>query len=144
MPPGKQTETAVLKRIIEVIEMQNNDMKKYYSDEAWVKLAERREQWTSQMPDAQEKATKAWADLFGDVEASLEEDPAGEKAQALAARWRQLVESFTGCDPEINAGLKNAWADHQNWSPGLQQQTAAFRDKRIWEFMEKTMACRRS
>jgi DNA-binding transcriptional MerR regulator len=137
---GKPLDPAVLKKIIEVIEMQDNpeSMQKYYSDEAWAKLGEKRAQWT---PELQEQASKAWMDLFRDVEAALDEDPAGEKAQALAARWKKLVEGFTGGDREISSGLKNAWADRDNWSATMQRQTAPFADKRIWEFMQKAMSC---
>jgi hypothetical protein len=35
-------------------------------------------------------SSEPWVELFRDVEASLTEDPAGEKAQALAARWTEL------------------------------------------------------
>jgi hypothetical protein len=31
--------------------------------------------------------------------------------------------------------LGKAWADRENWSPTMQQQSAAFADKRIWDFM---------
>ena len=74
--PGEQTDAAVLKKIIEVIDMQDNTdfMNKYYSQDAQAKLAEKRAQWT---PELQEKASKDWSDLFRDVEAALDEDPAG-------------------------------------------------------------------
>jgi DNA-binding transcriptional MerR regulator len=133
--------TAALKKIIEVIGMQNDSdsLLKYYSESAQTKLAERRQQWT---PELQEQATKAWAEIFRDVEAALEEDPAGEKAQALAARWKVMVEAFTGGDPEITAGLGKAWADRQHWPDSLQQKTASFGNRKVWEFIGKAMNCR--
>jgi DNA-binding transcriptional MerR regulator len=140
--PGKQTDAAVLKKIIEVIEMQENAefMKKYYSEDAQAKMAERRAQWN---PELQAEATKAWTELFSDVEAAIAEgaDPAGDKVQALAARWKKLVEGFTGGDPEITQGLKRAWSDRQNWNEGLKQQTASFAKPEVWEFMKKAMNC---
>ena len=140
--PGRQTDAAVLRKIIEVIEMQDSVdfMKKYYSEGAQAKMAERREKWN---PELQEQATKAWTDLFQDVEAALGEDPAGEKAQALAARWRKLVECFTGGDLDISAGLKKAWAGHEHWPAALQQQAAAFSDQRVWDFIGKATACQK-
>ncbi len=36
------------------------------------------------------RSSERWVDLFRDVEASLAEDPAGEKGQALAVRWTEL------------------------------------------------------
>jgi DNA-binding transcriptional MerR regulator len=141
--PGQQTEPAVLRKIIEVIEMQDNAQyfKQFYSDEAWSKLAERREKWD---PAQQEQVTKAWTDLFRDVEASLNEDPASEKVQALAARWKKLVEGFTGGDPQIGAGLKKVWTDQANWPGTMKAQAAPFADKRIWDFMGKAMNCGKS
>ena len=137
--PGEQTDAAVLKKIIEVIEMQDADfMNKYYSEETQAKMAERRAEWN---PELQEQATAAWTALFRDVEAALDEDPASEKAQALAARWSKLVESFTGGDAEVSAGLKKVWADRQNWPATLQQQAAPFMNQKVWEFMGKAMAC---
>ncbi len=140
--PGKQTDAAVLKKIIEVIDMQDNIdfMKKYYNEEAQAKMAEKRAQWT---PELQEQATKDWSDLFRDVEASLGEDPAGAKAQALAARWRKLIEGFTGGDPDVSAGLNKVWADRQNWPETLQQQAKPFVNPKVSEFMGKAMACKK-
>ncbi|HWF46845.1 MAG TPA: MerR family transcriptional regulator, partial [Bryobacteraceae bacterium] len=59
MQLSQYPDTAALKKIIEVIEMQNDtdSLLKYYSDTAQAKLAERRQQWT---PELQEQATKAW------------------------------------------------------------------------------------
>lgn len=138
---GQQPDAAALKKIIEVIEMQDNAdfMMKYYSEDAQAKMAKRREEWN---PELQERATKAWKDLFRDVEAALGEDPRSPKAQALAARWRKLVEEFTGGDPGIRAGLKKAWSDRQHWPEHLQQKTAPFSDPRVWEFIGKAMNCR--
>ena len=99
-------------------------------------MAERRQLWN---PELQAQVTKDWTDLFRDVEAALGEDPASEKVQALAARWKKLVEAFTGGDRDISEGLGKAWADRENWSPTLQQQSAPFANKRIWEFMGKAM-----
>jgi DNA-binding transcriptional MerR regulator len=139
--PGQQPDATALKKIIEVIEMQDNTdfMNKYYSDDAQLKMAELRQQWN---PELQEQATKAWTDLFRDVEASLGEDPASEKAQALAARWKKLVEAFTGGDLDISAGVKKAWADRHHWPDTLQQKTESFSNQRIWEFIGKAMSCR--
>lgn len=123
-----------------MIEMQDNVefWNKYYSDAAQSKLAERRAQWT---PELQEQATKAWTELFRDFQVSLGEDPSSEKAQALVTRWRKLVDSFTGGDPEVSAGLKRVWADRQNWPAAMQEQTAPFADQRVWDFISKAAGC---
>jgi hypothetical protein len=43
---------------------------------------------------------REWTELLADVEAALGEDPGSAKAQALAVRWRTLVEGFTGGIPK--------------------------------------------
>ncbi len=141
MRPGQQPDAAVLKKIIEVIEMQDNAefMSRYYAEAVRAKLADRGAQWT---PELQERVTQRWTELFADVEASLDEDPAGEKAQALAARWQSLVEGFTGRDPQITAGVANMWADRGNWPASLQQQARPFSNPKVWEFIGKAMARR--
>ena len=57
---GKPAGVHVLAKIIEVIEMQENIefTKKYYSEEAQAKLAERRKEWK---PEMQAEATRAWS-----------------------------------------------------------------------------------
>jgi DNA-binding transcriptional MerR regulator len=137
--PGKQADAALLKKIIEVIEMQDSAefLNQYYSGSAQAKLADRRAQFT---PEMQEEVSKAWNELFKDVEASLDENPSSEKAQALAARWRKLIESFTGGDPEVGAGLKKAWSDREHWPSTLQQQTKPYVNPKVFEFIARAMA----
>jgi DNA-binding transcriptional MerR regulator len=134
----RETDAAALKKIIEVIEMQDNVdfMKRYYSEEAQAKMAERPEQWN---PELQAQATQAWTDLVRDVEAALGDDPSSERVQALAARWKELVKGFTAGDPAIGAGLQKAWGDRQNWPETMKQQTASFAKPEVWEFMQRAM-----
>lgn len=136
----RKPKPALLKKIIEVIGMQENtDWKaKYYSPEARAKIEIRAKDWT---PEMQQEATKAWLDLIHDVEAALDEDPAGEKAQALVVRWRNLVAGFTGGDPEVAAGLKKLYGDQANWPSEFKEQMKVFLKKEVWDFMGKAMAC---
>ena len=133
---GKSADIQVLAKIIEVIEMQENSefMNKYYSEAAQAKLAEKRKEWN---PERQAEATRAWTELFRDVEAALDEDPKSERAQALLVRWRKLVESFTSGDRELARGVEKAWADRGNWPGAMQQQSAPFANPKVWEFIKK-------
>ena len=135
---GGRPDAAILKKIIEVIEMQNKNYwsDKYYSPEARAKIIERQKEWT---PQLQAKAGKDWLDLFRDVEAALDEDPAGEKAQALGARWKALVGGFTGGDPEIAKGLNRMYADRPNWPAEMQERMAPFRNPKVREFMGRVL-----
>jgi MerR family transcriptional regulator, thiopeptide resistance regulator len=111
---GSESGADALRRIIEVIEMQNNmDWSKYYSPEAQAKLAAARER----DPDAARRGQEQWSKLLAEVEQALRErvDPASERAQQLAARWSELIHAFTQGDPEIENGLKAFYSDQQNW-----------------------------
>jgi MerR family transcriptional regulator, thiopeptide resistance regulator len=133
-------ESALLQKIIEVIEMENEMdwAKKYYSPEAREKIEARRAEWS---PELQERVSKQWIDLIADVEASLGEDPASPKAQALARRWKDLVEGFTGGDPELTRGVGRLWADKANWPSHAQQWAEPFRiTPQIWDFISKAMS----
>jgi MerR family transcriptional regulator, thiopeptide resistance regulator len=133
---GDAAGAEVLVKIIEVIEMQDSSefLNRYYSEEAQGKIAAKRKEWN---PEKQAEVSKAWSELFRDVEASLEEDPASEKAQGLLARWRELVEGFTGGDASISQGLGKAWADRGNWPGQMKQQSAPFANPKVWEFIKK-------
>jgi DNA-binding transcriptional MerR regulator len=126
---GREPDSLLFKKILEVMEMQNtNDwMMKYYDEEARAKVEDRKKLWS---PELQERVSKQWAELFADIEAAKGEDPASPKAQALADRWNTLVGEFTGADPGIAQGLKSMYSDQQNWPDGqaspVPNEAAAF------------------
>lgn len=135
-------DTALLKKIIEVIEVQN-DMdwaKKYYSESAQAKIEAKRAEWS---PELQERVSRQWLDLIADVESALKagEDPTSAKAQALGRRWKELVEGFTGGDPQVTEGLSKLWADRANWPEQAQQWAQPFHiTGEMWQFISKAMA----
>jgi DNA-binding transcriptional MerR regulator len=134
----REPDWSLFKQIIKEIEMQN-DMdwtRKYYSEEAQAKVEARKPLWS---PELQERVSKQWAELFADIEASLGEDPAGQKAQALAARWKALVAEFTGGDPGIQKGLNAMYADQANWPQGPKQNWQIRPE--IQDFIMKAMKC---
>ena len=114
MENGKPANLAILKRLIEVIGMQNDidAMKQYYSEEAWVKMR----------PRYAEGPSQEWIEMYREVEGALGEDPAGEKAQELAARWMEQVEKTSGGDMEVQVGAMKAWADYRNWPAAMRQR----------------------
>jgi len=119
---GSAPELAALKKIIEVMERQNSMewTKKYYSEEAQAKIAERGREWT---PEMQAAVEQKWKALISDVEAAIavKLDPASAKAGELALRWQELIRGFTGGDPQIKQGLKKLYADEQNWPQNFQK-----------------------
>lgn len=140
---GKPLAAAQLKGIIEVIEMnQNTDwMKKYSSQEAWQKIEKGRERWS---PELQERVSRQWSELFRDVEAALDQDPASPRAQALADRWTALVEEFTQGDPEVTQSVSNLYQDRANWPPHFQQQMQPYSNASVWNFMQRALALRKA
>jgi len=108
------------KKIVEVINMSDNMewMKKYYTEEAREELAKR-----ATPHEVIEQGQRDWASLIREVEAAISagEDPAGEKAQALAARWSALIEAFTGGNPTVREGLGKLYADKANWPSTFQK-----------------------
>jgi len=109
---GELADWEAIQKIIEVIHMQDNMewAKKYYSEQALDSLANRQVS-----AEVIEQAQRDWAELIKEVEAALGEDPASPKVQALAARWRKLIEGFTGGNREVQAGLNKLYADQANW-----------------------------
>jgi MerR family transcriptional regulator, thiopeptide resistance regulator len=126
------------KNIIEVINMQQNTewTKKYYSETAQARIEERKSLWS---PELQKRVTNAWNDLTRDIEAAIADNvsPADERAQKLAARWRALIEEFTGGDREIQAGLNRMYADEKNWQTDWKK---TFSDE-VQNFIMEAMKC---
>jgi MerR family transcriptional regulator, thiopeptide resistance regulator len=133
---GTPVDAAILKKIIEVIDMPGamptgtEFMKNYYREEAWARFQERHQVWPSE----------AWIDLFRDISDSLHEDPASEKAEALAMRWRALRVSDAGGDPRIHGGLIKAWADRGYWPETAQQRLSQFDLHEISAFIVRVFA----
>jgi DNA-binding transcriptional MerR regulator len=142
--PGRAAESAVLKRIIEVFDMSdhNDEMRKYYSDAAWAELSKRRDETAQRLREIAMEGTRRWEALFKDITESLDADPAGPVAQSLLARWKALIDEFTGGNQEIKEGIGRAWQDRDNWSEERKEYSAAFTDPRVWEFIRKAGASR--
>lgn len=138
MKSSRLPDWAALKKIIEVMEMDNTMdwTKKYYTPKAQAKVEERKKLWT---PELQARVSQDWQELVRDVEAAMAagEAPNGKKARALAARWTELVRGFTGGDPEIQKGVNKMWADRQSWPVSLPNY---FSDE-VQVFMMKALSC---
>ena len=139
---GGPADSALIKRIIEVIEMQDNQafFRKYYTDEAWAALLERRRAAGPELAARAEEGTRKWMALFHDIQAARDDDPASEKAQALVARWQALIDEFTGGNQAIAAGVGNVWADRDNWPAQMRAQSELFMDERVWDFIRRARA----
>ncbi len=83
-------------------------MDKYYKPEHQAEIRARGEQLGEQ---GLRQAEADWAQLIAEVRAEMDKGtpPSDPRAQALAQRWRALVEAFTGGNPEIEQGLNKMW-----------------------------------
>jgi DNA-binding transcriptional MerR regulator len=130
---------AVLKEIIEAIEMQSQTenniefMKNYYREEGWVHFKARQRDWPS----------REWNRLFREIQTALSEDPASQAAQVLAARWRKIRVDDSGGDPKVHAGLLKAWRDRQYWPTAMQDQFSEFSLDEISDFIAGAFAAYR-
>jgi MerR family transcriptional regulator, thiopeptide resistance regulator len=133
---GADPDWNLFRTIVKELDMENNTdwSKKYYSADAQAKVEQRKAVWN---PELQAQITAQWTALVADVERALDEDPAGPKAQALTARWRTLVEGFTGGDRDIQQGLNNMWSDKENW-PARERERFHI-DPRVQEFIIRAM-----
>jgi DNA-binding transcriptional MerR regulator len=145
MQAGRPPDAALLRRIIKVIEMsdQSEEMKRYYTDEAWTELSRRRAALTEAQRDIAMEGTRKWQALYADIIAALDADPASAEAQALAVRWKALVDEFTGGHKGIEQGLGRAWQDRGNWSEQMKRNTEPFADRRVWDFIQRVNRCSR-
>jgi MerR family transcriptional regulator, thiopeptide resistance regulator len=93
--------------LIQTIEAMNM-FEKYYTPEQLDTLAQRREQLgEGRMREVEQE----WPALMAEVRAEMERgtDPADPRMQALARRWKGLIEEFTGGDPGTAQSLKNLY-----------------------------------
>lgn len=126
---GAEPAASILQRVIRIIAMQDVDvMRKYFSDEAWAAGREHFGDWPSQ----------EWQSLYRDVAASLDTDPAGAAAQALADRWLALALAASA-GSGVRTGLMRAWADREHWPPMLKRRITEFAIERASRFIHEVL-----
>lgn len=84
------------------------------------------------------KVENEWPQLMEKMKRQMDEgaDPASEETQKLAKRWKELVEMFTGGNPQIAAKLKKMYAENPDagktfGGPGF--------DPKLFQYVEKAM-----
>ncbi len=129
MAAGKAADPTTLRKIIEVIDMQNSieTMKKYYSEEAW----EKRRRYYENGPSPE------WVQLYRDANGLLGTDPASDAAQDLAGRFLKLsVRAWTG-DPDVQTDSPTAWMDRANWPAAMKQRLAEYNREEVAAFIHQ-------
>ena len=124
-----------LMKTIEVTKMSEELFNQYYTKKQRQYLDER-----AQMLGEEEieRVQKEWQDLFTAVQLEMDKgtEPTDAKVLALAKRWSELVESFTGGNSGVMNGLNNMV---QAEYPTMQQQFG-FPDARLFEYIAKAQA----
>ncbi len=120
--------------LIDAIEVMTM-LEEHWGPENLERIAARREALGD---DAIREVEEAWPALFADVRAAMDEgvDPADPRAQALGRRWRELVEAFTGRDPELAAGLDRLYREQD---PATLTRSADV-DPALWAYVERIHA----
>lgn len=124
---------------IEVSKMAEDLFSKYYNSEQRQYLEQRQELLGDEV---MQQAQQDWQDLFTRVQEEMNKgtDPSDEKVLALAQRWCELIEGFTGGNSGIMQSLNNMV---QAEYPQMQQQFN-FPDRALFEYMGKAQAALRN
>jgi DNA-binding transcriptional MerR regulator len=138
---GQQLDAGRIKRIIEVIKMQDqrDEWKKQYD----VLLQGKIDRLKAMSPEAREQLRGQFAELCKEIQDVLEESPAGPRAQELAGRWLQLLAAFAPkgeVDPQL-LKYQAAYLSDGQWPAGAPQPEPPF-GRPIWEFMTRALAAR--
>lgn len=110
---------------------------KYYTPEQLERLAERSDQVGSA---ALQRAQEEWAELFAAYGDAMERgvDPGAAEVAVLARRSAELIEQFTGSDPEIHASLARMYAA-EGAQNVLGRQGMSMKPG-LWEYMGQAAA----
>src|SRR4051812_5571962 len=121
--------------LIEAIEVMTMS-EQYYTPEQLEQLEARR---TELGDEGMAKAQQDWAELIAemDAERAADTDPADGRVQALADRWQDLINQFTGGDPGITASLKRMY-DEQ----GAPKASRGALSPALSEYVQRVMAAR--
>jgi DNA-binding transcriptional MerR regulator len=111
--------------LIEVMTMTET----YYTPEQRVRLEERHRQLGEERMEA---VQRDWTDLIADAEQHrmAGDDPTGPEMRGIAARWRALVDEFTGGDADLRASLKRMYHEE-----GPERASRGAIDARLMEYV---------
>lgn len=87
-------------------------LEKYYTPEQLEELRQRAEMLGEERI---RQSQVEWSELIEQVRAEMDKgtDPASETVQRLARRWMDLVNAFTGGNPDIEKSLRNMWQQEE-------------------------------
>lgn len=128
----RSDETVPTEEFLQIIEV-TTMLDKYYTPEQMEELRQRKEALGE---DRIRQAEGEWKELMAQVQAEMDRgtDPADERVQQLARRWKGLVQEFTGGNPGITQSLGQMYKEETTVA-GM--DTAPMR--RMMEYVGKAM-----
>jgi DNA-binding transcriptional MerR regulator len=119
-------------QIIDAIEVMTM-AERYYTPEQLEQLAERRER----LGDARIRDYEhEWAELLAAMERerAAGTDPADPGVQALAGRWRELIQAFTGGDAGLHDSLNRMYGEE-----GVERASRGTVSAELWEYARRAI-----
>ena len=109
---------------------------KYYTPEQLDQIEERRKQFSDEEHD---QFHKDWEELIAAARAEKEKgtDPADQRMQEIATRWRELIDLFTGGDEAILGGLKTMFDEE-----GPERASRGAIDAELMDYVGRAIALR--
>ncbi len=121
--------------IVEALEAMSM-FEKYYTPEQLQQMEERRQQFT---PEQMQAVEDEWKALYAQVREHRTNgtDPSDPAVQKLVTRSGELIQMFTGGDPEIAASLKRMYEQE-----GPRRASRGIADPADLEYLERARATR--
>lgn len=126
---GEDVSVEQLLQTIEVMTM----IETYYTPEQLAELKQRAE---AIGPEKMREAESAWKTIYDDMRTEMQKgsDPKGEPVQQIVKRMRELIDAFTGKNPEIERSLNRMCQQE----PAMRNQHGM--DPALHEFIGKAMS----
>jgi DNA-binding transcriptional MerR regulator len=130
--PENEARESLLDRLAARVEMQGalEHMRAYFSEEAWTKWGER---YFHDWPSA------GWRAIFREIESSLGDDPASDRAQQLLRRaialWTADIAEDAALGRAVREGYARAWQSRDRWPRELRRRYAEFRIAEIGQYL---------
>jgi len=130
-----RVESASIDDLCQIIQAMTT-MEKYFTTEQLEVLRERRSSITQQHMD---EVRDSWNEIIPKVRSAMEAnvDPTSPEMLAIAKRWKELVEEFTGGDPKLAQAVKTMY---ENEGATLQQQFTQTPTPEMFVYLQKAFA----
>ena len=130
-----QIDRRKLVHIMEVIQM-GEDVKKTWHEKFFTEAELKAFQDIGKRytPETMAAYERRWAELIEEVKKNLDADPAGKVAQALAKRWKDLLDEAYGGHPQLKARISEAYTS------GVVPANRRMFGEEVWAFIKKAQA----